>query len=104
MGEAADYYQIADMEDGHLVNAIRMLATKRKQRKAGATNFAKYRAKYLVENAMRAEAAKRDLDLCEDVPEIEVPTFVRKGVKIVKVKSKPVSLPAGRGKPRRAPG
>lgn len=72
---------IAEMEDGHLVSAIRFIANKRKARRKPSPNN-------VMENTLRAEAARRGLDLHEEVPELPpVPTFVRKGIKIIKVQN-----------------
>lgn len=70
---------IAEMTDGHLVNAIKILTAKRLARKWKSKNF--------TENEMRAEAAKRGIDLCEYPAVLDQlpPKFKRVGIRIVKV-------------------
>lgn len=91
--------EIAEMDDSHLVNAIRFITTRRKARKRPSPNNH-------AENALRVEAARRGIDLCEDMPALpEPPKFVRVGVKIVRVKKPTDPLKSGGpGKPRRARG
>lgn len=91
--------EIAKMDDSHLVNAIRFVTIRRKSRKRPSPNN-------VMENALRAEAVRRGIDLCEDMPALpEPPKFVRVGVKIVRVKKPTDPLKSGGpGKPRRARG